>query len=99
MEVSSSFVSDFFLSSAYPWDMLRGRHQSLSTACRRRPTASATLRLPGAPEAQRSAPDNQARPRVAVPRHSLDSIVLAHSGYFMFGCTNEERRPQATTIA
>src|SRR5438445_1754263 len=33
--------------------MLRGRPQSLSSACRRRPPASASLQLPGVPEARR----------------------------------------------
>jgi hypothetical protein len=35
-EIFSSFVSDFFPSSAYHWGMLRRRPQSLSSACSRR---------------------------------------------------------------
>jgi len=46
MEVSSSFVSDFFPSSTYHQGMLRGRPQSLSKRCSRCPTASARSSLP-----------------------------------------------------
>src|SRR5215831_18609420 len=40
-EASSSFVSDLVSKSAYHWGMLRGRPQSLSTACSRHPPAYA----------------------------------------------------------